>query len=124
MRKVTVAVNVPGLTYSAAVSKGGLVFVSGINAIGPHGRLVGATMLEQAEEIYRKLGEVLGQAGAGFEDVVKTTDYITERRGYRDTAAVRARYLGPDFPAATGVVVRALFGEGVKIEIDAIAVTG
>ncbi|HZV50165.1 MAG TPA: RidA family protein [Candidatus Dormibacteraeota bacterium] len=111
-----------GLTYSQAVVKGGLLFVSGLNSMDAEGRVQGETLAEQAEVIYRKLGQILAAAGAGFEDVVKTTDYVTDREGYRETAAVRARYLGPDFPAATGVVVKELFGRGVRIEIDAIAV--
>jgi len=111
-----------GLTYSQAVVKGGLLFVSGLNSMDAEGRVQGETLAEQAEVIYRKLGEILAAAGAGFDDVVKTTDYVTDREGYRETAAVRARYLGPDFPAATGVVVKELFGRGVRIEIDAIAV--
>ena len=112
------------LTYSPAVAKGGLLFVSGLNAVDEDGVLRGETLAEQADEIYRKLGEILAAAGAGFEDVVKTTDYITDREGYRETAAVRARYLGPSFPAATGVVVKELLGRGVRIEIDAVAVLG
>ena len=110
------------LTYSPAVVKGGLLFVSGLNAIDEEGTLRGETLAEQAEVIFEKLGAILREAGASFEDVVKTTDYITERAGYRETAAVRRRFLGPDFPAATGVVVKELLGRGVRIEIDAIAV--
>lgn len=113
-----------GLTYSPAVEKGGLLFVSGLNAIDEDGAVRGETLAEQAEVIFEKLGQILSKAGASFEDVVKTTDYITEKAGYRQTAAIRARFLGPDFPAATGVVVKELLGRGVKIEIDAIAVLG
>jgi 2-iminobutanoate/2-iminopropanoate deaminase len=78
-------------------------------------------MVEQCEVIYRKLGQVLAAAGLGFESVVKTTDYIVDTEGYPETADIRRRYLGPDFPAASGVVVKQLLGRGALIEIDAIA---
>jgi enamine deaminase RidA (YjgF/YER057c/UK114 family) len=110
-------------TYAPAVLKGGLLFISGLNAIDDGGALHGeGDMAEQARVIYRKMGEILAAAGGTFADVVKTTDYITDRTGYRETAAVRQEFLGPDFPAATGVVVKELLGKGVLIEIDAIAV--
>jgi 2-iminobutanoate/2-iminopropanoate deaminase len=110
-------------TYSAATRKGPLLFISGINAIDEDGTVVGDTVADQAEVIFRKIETLLHLAGADWGDVVKTTDYVIDRAGYRETAAVRARYLGPDFPAATGVVVKELLGKGVLIEIEAIAVT-
>jgi aminoacrylate peracid reductase len=114
-----------GLTYSPAVKKGGLLFISGLNAIDESGTLVApGDIVGQTRAIYEKMGALLRAAGGSFADVVKTTDYIVDRTGYRETAAVRREFLGPDFPAATGVVVRELFGRGVLIEIDAVAVIG
>jgi 2-iminobutanoate/2-iminopropanoate deaminase len=109
-------------TYAAAAQKGPFLFISGINAVDEHGVVVGSTVLEQAEVIFEKIETILRLAGATWSDVVKTTDYLVDRAGYRETAKVRERYLGPEFPAATGVVVKELFGKGVLIEIEAIAV--
>jgi enamine deaminase RidA (YjgF/YER057c/UK114 family) len=110
-------------TYSPAVLAGDLLFVSGIDARDDlTGRLTASTMAEQCEVIYRKLGQVLAAAGMSFESVVRTTDYITDTEGYAETAEIRRRYLGPHFPAATGVVVKQLLGRGALIEIDAVAV--
>jgi 2-iminobutanoate/2-iminopropanoate deaminase len=112
-----------GRTYSPAVLAGDLLLISGIDARDDlTGQLTAGTMVEQCEVIYRKLGQVLAAAGLGFESVVKTTDYIVDTEGYARTAEIRRRYLGPDFPAATGVVVKQLLGRGALIEIDAIAV--
>lgn len=111
-------------TFSPAVMKGNILFLSGLNAIDENGELIGTTIAEQAEAIYDKMDTLLQVAGASFQDVVKTTDYLVDRAGYGLTAEIRARFLGPDFPAATGVVVKELLGRGVLIEIDAIAVLG
>jgi 2-iminobutanoate/2-iminopropanoate deaminase len=110
-------------TYSAGAKKGPFLFISGINALDENGRIVGSTVAEQAEVIYEKIDTILRLGDASWSDVVKTTDYVIDRAGYRETAAIRARYLGPEFPAATGVVVKELFGRGVLIEIEAVAIT-
>ena len=66
--------------------------------------------------------EILEAAGASFEDVVATTDYITISENYKATAEVRRQYFGESFPASTGVIVNGLLGRGVLIEINAVAV--
>lgn len=110
-------------TFSPAVLAGDLLFISGIDARDDQtGQLTASTMAEQCEVIYRKLGRVLASVGLGFESVVKTTDYIVDTEGYAGTAEIRRRYLGPDFPAASGVVVKELLGRGALIEIEAVAV--
>jgi enamine deaminase RidA (YjgF/YER057c/UK114 family) len=112
------------LTYVPAVAaRGEFVFTSGLNAIDEQGTLhAPGDMAGQARVIYQKLAAILAEAGGSLTDVVKTTDYIVTRNGFRATAEVRREFLGPNFPAATGVVVSELLGRGVLIEIDAIAV--
>lgn len=111
------------LTYSPANAKNGLLFISGLNAIDEDGVLQApGDIVGQARVIYEKMGAILRAAGGSFADVVKTNDYILDRNGYRETAEVRRHYLGPDYPAATGIIVKGLFGKGVLIEIDAVAV--
>lgn len=51
-----------------------------------------------------------------------TTENVTHPESYGDTARARARYLGPDFPAATGVIVKGLIGRSGLIEISAVTV--
>ena len=111
-------------TYApGAAKRGETIAVSGLNALDETGRIQHeGDMAGQARVIYAKLGEVLRAAGARPGDVVKTTDYIVTRNGYRATAEVRREFFGEHRPAATGVVVSDLIGRGVLIEIDAIAV--
>ncbi len=112
------------LTFSPAVAaRGELLFTSGLNAIDEQGVLQApGDLVGQTHVIYRKLAAILVAAGGSLADIVKTTDYVLSRDGYRETSKLRREYLGPVFPAATGVVVKELFGRGVLIEIDAIAV--
>jgi len=110
-------------TFSPAVRVGNLLFISGTTASDETGAIVGpGDIVAQARYIYRKLEAILRSAGAGFEHVVETTEYITTTENYAKTAAVRREVFRTPFPAATGVIVNGLLREGALIEIRAIAV--
>ena len=103
--------------------KGNLLFISGLTAFDAKGEIVGpGDIVAQTREIFRKIGRILDEAGASFDDVVKTVDYITTKEGYRGTAAVRREFFTNGFPAATGIVVKELLRPEALIEIDAVAV--
>ncbi len=111
-------------TFSTAVKKGNMLFISGMTAGDPQtGKIVGeGDIAAQTRFIYNKMEEVLKAAGASFDDVVKTVDYITTIDNYKETAKIRREFFKNGFPAATGVVVKRLLREGALIEIDAVAV--
>ena len=113
------------LTFAPAVRKGNMLFISGMNAaqVDTAGKpVVRGDIVEQTRVIYEKLKAVLEEAGASFEDVVWTTDYITTSENYKATAEVRRQYFGENFPASTGIMVKDLMRKGALIEIDAVAV--
>ena len=111
-------------TFSTAVRRGPFLFVSGLIARDPEtGEITGkGDIVAQADMIFRKMQKILEEAGGSLDDIVKTTDYVTTLERYRDTAAVRRKYFRNGFPAATGVVVKALVNPEALIEIDAIAI--
>ena len=110
-------------TFSPAVRAGTLLFVSGTTATDETGAIVGpGDIVAQTRHIYAKIGRVLEAAGAGFEHVVETTEYVTTTEGYAGTAAVRREVFRPPYPAATGVIVAGLLRPGALIEISAVAV--
>lgn len=111
-----------GRTYVAAVARAGIpLFISGLTAARPDGTVKGDTVAAQAREIFAQLERILAEAGAGPANVVKTTEYILSREGYRAVADVRHDFFGERFPSATGIVVKELLGRGVLIEMDAVA---
>jgi enamine deaminase RidA (YjgF/YER057c/UK114 family) len=83
-------------------------------------------LVGQTREIYEKAGKFLEAAGLGWDRVVKTVDYVTPAAlpDYKVTGRVRRDYLGPVFPAATGVIVPRLQDPGSLIQIDFIASSG
>lgn len=114
------------LTFAPAVRKGNMLFITGQDGsqVDPAtGRAeVKGDIVEQTRVIYEKIKAILEAAGASFDDVVWTTDYITTTENYRATAEVRRQHFGDNFPASTGIIVKGLLGKGALIEIDAVAV--
>jgi enamine deaminase RidA (YjgF/YER057c/UK114 family) len=114
------------LTFAPAVRKGNMLFISGTDATeldSVTGRVVvRGDMVQQYRTIYEKIKLILEAAGATFDDIVCTCDYLRTLEGYKGTAAVRREYFGSSFPAASGIVVKDLISRDALIEMDAVAV--
>lgn len=126
-KKEVVNPGIPGFerfTFSPGIIKEGkMLYISGTTATDDQGNIVGAgDIVAQTRCIFEKMGKILEAAGASFDDIVKTVDYITTTENYRGTAGVRREFFGKDFPAATGVIVAGLLRPEALIEIDAVAV--
>ncbi len=112
-------------TFSPAVRKGNLLFISGLTATDEEGNLIGeGDIVAQTRHIFGQIEEILRAVGGSLDDIVKTVDYIVTTENYRDTADVRREVFPRGFPAATGIVVKELLRPGALIEIDAVAVLG
>lgn len=110
--------------YSQAVRTGQLVFLSGQIPLDPvSGEMVGGDDVEaQAKQVMKNLSAVLSAAGARFEDVVKTTIFLTDLGDFaRVNQIYGACFEGVPPPARATVQVAAL-PRGAKVEIEAIAV--
>lgn len=103
--------------YSQAIEAGGLVYTSGQIALVPEtGALVEGGVEAQAHQVFKNLEAVLSSAGCTFENVVKTTVFLTD---LSDFAVVNEIYPAP-CPARSCVQVAAL-PKGSKIEVELIA---
>lgn len=116
---------VAGAPYSQAISAGcgEMVFVSGQLGIDPaSGALVEGGVEAQTRMALANLRAILAEAGAGVDDVAKTTVYLADLAA--DFAAMNAVYaevLGARAPARATVGVAAL-PLGARVEIEAVAV--
>ena len=63
---------------------------------------------------------VLGEAGSGFDRVVKTTIFLVDMEDFAAVNAVYGEYLGEPAPARSTVEVRRL-PKDVRVEIEAVA---
>jgi enamine deaminase RidA (YjgF/YER057c/UK114 family) len=105
--------------FSRAVRIGNVVHVSGT---GP----VGAEELSAAEQTRVVLGIIeaaLKQAGAGFEDVVRTRMFLARAEDWEEVGRAHGEVFGVIRPAAT-MVVAALLHPKWRVEIEAEALVG
>ena len=113
--------------YSQAVSTGGLklgelVYTSGQIPLSPEtGEVVGNDITEQTEQVMLNIGAILKEIKCNFNDVVKTTCFLTNMDDFYKFNEVYAKYF-PGKPARSCVEVSAL-PKGVLVEVEAIVVS-
>ena len=111
--------------YSQGLRCGPWVFVGGQASLDEHGTVVGAgSRADQTELVMRYVAQVLGAAGACFDDVLKLNTYYCHRVGagaLHDGAEPRSRCFSPPGPASSDVPVDELAWPGMLVEIEAIA---
>ena len=110
-----------GAPYSQAIRAGDLVFVSGQLALDPVSHeLVGGTIAEQTEQVFRNLSAILAEAGSSLERLVKTTVYLVDLDDFQGMNEVYRRSVGDVPPARATIEVSAL-PSGALVEIEAVA---
>ena len=106
--------------YSQAVAANGFLYTSGQIPINPEtGFMEGTDIVQQTERVIRNLEAVLGEAGCGFTDVIKTTCFLKNMKDFEAFNSVYARYFTGK-PARSCVEVGAL-PKGALVEIEAVA---
>ena len=107
--------------YSQAVRAGDFLYVSGQVPIDPKtGAVVEGGIQAQAHQVFKNLEAVLSSAGCTFENVVKTTVFLTDLSDFAVVNEIYAQYFPAPCPARSCVQVAAL-PKGSKIEVELIA---
>jgi 2-iminobutanoate/2-iminopropanoate deaminase len=109
--------------YSQAVVAGEFVFTAGQVGIDPTTGEMAEGVAYQAEQAMQNLREVLAAAGAGFDDVVKTTIYLADLGDFAEVNEIYAAYFKDEPPARSTFQVAAL-PAGALVEIDMVAYAG
>jgi enamine deaminase RidA (YjgF/YER057c/UK114 family) len=78
----------------------------------------------QARRCFEIIVAALAEAGAGPEHVVRTRVFLVHAEDWEEVARAHAEVFGDVRPAATGVVVAALFDPRWLVEIEADALLG
>jgi 2-iminobutanoate/2-iminopropanoate deaminase len=113
---------VPVGPYSPGMGFERLVFVSGQGAVDPAtGRLAGETVEQQTEQCLKNVRAILQAAGSDLRYVLRCGVFLLDMRQFQTMNAVYQRTFGDHRPARTTVQVAGLPGEGLLVEIDAIA---
>lgn len=110
--------------YSQAIRAGDTLYLSGQIALDPaSGAMLGASAVEQAEQVMRNLKAVLEAAGASFDQLVRCTIFLKDLGDFAAVNAVYARYM-PSPPPARACVEVSRLPKDALVEIDAIAHLG
>ncbi len=113
--------------YSNGIAaEGRLVFVAGQVGWDESQVFRSDDLVEQVRQALKNTLAVLAEAGAGPEQVVRMTWYITDKRDYLDRSkeigAVYRALMGRHYPAMAMVEVSALMEDLAKVEIETTAV--
>jgi 2-iminobutanoate/2-iminopropanoate deaminase len=107
--------------YSQAVRSGSFLFCSGQIPLDPKsGQIISGDIAAQTRRVFDNIAAVLRTEGLTFDNVVKTTIFLTDLGDFQTVNEVYGSYFKQDPPARSTVQVSAL-PRGAKIEIEAIA---
>lgn len=111
--------------YNQAIrAQGDLLFVAGQIALDPVTAQVVGTgdVVRQTERVMQNLGAILEAAGASFQQVVKTTVFLSDMDNFAAVNGVYAQYFDEATAPARACVEVARLPKDVLVEIDCIAV--
>lgn len=108
--------------YSPGIAFGDLIFVSGQSGREPGSGHIAPDVEAQTEQALRNVTAILEAAGAGLADVIRCGVFVVDMGEFQKMNAVYERMFGGHRPARTTVQVSGLPGEGLRVEIDAVAV--
>jgi len=111
----------PIVGFSRAVVVGDRVFVAGTAPIPADGSPPPEGAYEQARLCLEIIGRALEQAGARFEDVVRTRVYVTDPAHFEGVGRAHGEVFSDIRPANT-TVVSALLDPAWKVEMDVDAI--
>ncbi len=107
--------------YNQAVKAGNFLFASGQIALDPAtGNLTNATIAEEAHQVMKNITAILKEAGAGFNNIVKTTIFLSDMSLFAEVNEIYGSYFSGDYPARETVAVKGL-PKNVNIEISVTA---
>ena len=99
-----------------------LIFVSGVQApAGEVNEVVTEDIAEQTKLVFEEINDILKQAGATLDDVVKAVIYLKDIEDFKIVSPIRAEYFKNSMPVSTMVEVGGFVRSGSKIEIEVTA---
>ena len=108
--------------YSQAVKAGNTIYVSGQLPVDPSTKeFAGEDIKTQTKQSLTNIKNILEKAGAGMDNVVKTTVLLADIADFAAMNEVYATFFKEPFPARAAFQVAAI-PKGAKVEIEAVTV--
>lgn len=106
--------------YSQAVLVDDTLYVSGNIPVNPATGDVADGIVNQSKQVFENMKAVLNEAGMRFENVVKTTAFLTDLSNFATFNEIYASYFVAPYPARSCVEVSKL-PKNVLVEVECIA---
>lgn len=107
--------------YSHAIESGDLLFLSGQTPVDSQtGKLVEGDIVEQTNQCFKNLFNVLDAAGLTPDNVEKVNVFLTDMNNFTAMNEVYSKQFSEPFPARTTIGVLSL-PLGAQVEIEMIA---
>ena len=111
---------------NGVAAEGRQVFVAGQVGWNARQEIVGDDFVAQVEQALRNVVDILAEADARPEHLVRLTWYVCDKQEYlkrsSEVGEAYRRVIGCHFPAMTLVQVAALVDDRARVEIEATAV--
>lgn len=107
--------------YNQAIISNGLIFISGQIALNAEtNELVSGDIATETHQVMRNLQQILEEAGINFNNVLKSTIFLSDMGLFTVVNEVYGSYFSGDYPARETVAVKGL-PKNVNVEISMIA---
>jgi 2-iminobutanoate/2-iminopropanoate deaminase len=107
--------------YNQAVLINNMLFISGQIAINPaNGNVEAKDIIAETHQVMHNLKTILAEAKMDFNNVAKTTIFLSDMSLFATVNEVYGKYFSGDFPARETVAVKGL-PKNVNVEISMIA---
>ena len=110
----------------AVVAQGKMLFVAGQIPLNPEtGEIVGdGDITKQTQQVMANLGAILTEAGVSWDNVVKTSVFLSDLTNFAPMNQVYAQYFPEETAPARACVEVSRLPKDVLVEIECIAVLG
>lgn len=105
--------------YSQAMVVNNILYTSGQIPLNINGDIVGDDIIAQTEQVIKNIGYILEEAGINFDNVIKTTCFLSDMCNFDNFNKVYSKYFTSN-PARSCVAVKQL-PKQVLVEIEVIA---
>jgi 2-iminobutanoate/2-iminopropanoate deaminase len=107
--------------YSKAVQAGDFIFLSGVIALTPQGELLNHSIEVETIQVMENIKSILKDANVGFENVVKSSIFLSDMSLFNDVNEVYKKYFTGEYPARETVAVKGL-PRNANVEISMIVI--
>lgn len=125
MKKIITTAQAPAPIgpYNQAILTGNTLYTSGQIAINPQsGELVLDDITTETTQVMENLKAVLEQAEMNFENVIKTTIFLSDMNNFGQVNEVYGKYFDENTAPARETVAVAALPKFVNVEISVIAI--